>query len=403
MKNGLRMAPSSFICPYCFASAEIDDIMFQCANTGCVTADRVFTEFLLDRPLQNSDRLEKKQTVFSLKKRKWFSFLTSQGRPICPKCHCETFIRCCPRCHSVLPHGIDELSDFTIAVIGAKESGKSHYIAVLVQQIKTLYSQFGWTLRAMNDETITLYDQRFYKPLYRNHLTIVKTQTEDVNVRKPLLYALHFDRDKVNRTIMLAFFDTAGEALDSEANMRKMNRYIFNASGVILLLDPLQWVSVRTKLAELDAREYTGDALPKINTEAASIMNRTATLIRVGRNIPGHGKIDIPFAVAFSKIDMLRLVIGEEAPLFDRPLHRGGFSVSDFTRCHQCVKNWTDVFDPTLRQGTGDFAKTAFFGLSALGCNPQQTQKLEHDPRPIRVEDPFLWILWQHHLIPEVQ
>ena len=45
----------------------------------------------------------------------------------------------------------------------------------------------------------------------------------------------------------------------------------------------------------------------------------------------------------------------------------------------------------------------AFFGVSALGCNPQATQRLDFAPRPARVEDPFLWILWKNKLIQGIR
>ena len=43
--------------------------------------------------------------------------------------------------------------------------------------------------------------------------------------------------------------------------------------------------------------------------------------------------------------------------------------------------------------------RIAPFGLTALGCHPGRDQQV---PRvlPRRVEDPFLWLLHQHRLLP---
>ena len=45
------------------------------------------------------------------------------------------------------------------------------------------------------------------------------------------------------------------------------------------------------------------------------------------------------------------------------------------------------------------YQRFGFFGVTALGCNPHGDQKV---PRvlPRRVEDPFLWLLHCHGLIP---
>ena len=45
------------------------------------------------------------------------------------------------------------------------------------------------------------------------------------------------------------------------------------------------------------------------------------------------------------------------------------------------------------------FSNFAFFGLSALGSNPDMDNKIPKF-RPFRVADPFLWILAQEKIIP---
>jgi len=320
--------------------------------------------------------------------------------PVCPLCKKNATRKQCPGCEAELPSGIDELSDVTIAVIGAKEVGKSHYIAVLIDQIKRLYRSFGWTLRASNDETIDLYDRLFYKPLFENRVTIRETQSAlgNQNVRKPLIYSLRLGRQHQSKTIMLAFFDTAGEDLNSEDVMAKVNRYIYNASGIILLLDPLQLKSVRESFEEKD--------LPAVNTEMNDIVDRTVRLIQNGRGLRADTRIDIPLAVAFSKMDVMRgrSIMGEDAEYFFRPSgHKGDFSRGEMRRTDQIVRRWVERYDARCLHGLGSFTDTAFFGVSALGCNPQATQRLDFAPRPARVEDPFLWILWKNKLIKSIQ
>ena len=45
-----------------------------------------------------------------------------------------------------------------------------------------------------------------------------------------------------------------------------------------------------------------------------------------------------------------------------------------------------------------NFKNYSFFGLSALGSNPHGSNKITK-LRPIRVEDPFLWLLYKNNII----
>jgi hypothetical protein len=319
----------------------------------------------------------------------------------CPGCFIATTTRACPHCHSAFPHGLDGLSNIVIAIIGAKETGKSHYIAVLIQQIYNLYNLFDWSLMAMDDETMRLYNDRFYRPLYMNRETIRVTMTakSDLDVRKPLLYSLSSVSGKRLKTVTLAFFDTAGEDMDDEVAMRTINPYIYNASGIILLLDPLQIKNLREQVdASLDSR--TNVNMPGLaNTSVGDIINKTSNLIYTKRRISHTRTIPIPLAVVFSKIDMLKPVLGDDAPIYQPSRHRGFFNIREFENNDAFVRNWVGEFDRRFIQGTRYYRETAFFGASALGGNPTTAGDLPFEPRPIRVEDPFLWLLWKNGFI----
>ena len=300
---------------------------------------------------------------------------------------------------------MDNLSNLVIAVIGAKETGKSHYIAVLIQQIYNLYNLFDWSLMALDDETMRLYNDRFHRPLYTDRRTIRITMTakSDSEVRKPLLYSLVTTSGRRLKTVTLAFFDTAGEDMDDEVAMRTINPYIYNASGMILLLDPLQIKNLREQVdASLvaPANGQTNVNMPGLaNTPVGDIINKTSNLIYTKRRIPQTRTIPIPLAVVFSKIDMLKSVLGDDAPMFQPSRHHGFFNIREFENNDAFIRNWVGEFDRRFMQGTRHFRDTAFFGVSALGGNPAPSGALPYEPRPIRVIDPFLWILWKNHLI----
>jgi len=321
--------------------------------------------------------------------------------------------RACPHneCQNELPPETSELSDVSIAVIGAKESGKSNFIALLINRISLLAMEFDWTLSWLTEGTNTRYKEKFYNPLFLGKVPVQETQEQDDDVRAPLLYSLNIRRKK---KITIAFFDTAGESLDKkEDELANFAPYIYNSSGIICLIDPLQLDLVQEELLSPRCGKKKED-LPSKNTDGDEILNRINRVIRNGyrdkrgKPIPMKDRVPIPLAVAFSKIDMLErpsgndsLLLLDQDPLFGQSAHRGHYDKAEGNSISESLRHWLQVADTKgiVNQATG-FTHHQFFGFSALGCNPQATQKLQHRPKPWRVEDPFLWILWCNGLIP---
>lgn len=395
---------SQYVCPFCFNKADSDDVRFQCSNPGCTMRDRVRAEFEKNAPLLPGENIERFPTVFKARPTGLFSRLFGAHGPReakCPQCDSRTSIRACPICHSPFPHGVDELSNMVIAIIGAKETGKSHYIAVLIHRIYELYDQFGWTLMAFDDETMKRYDEQFRKKLYVEKTVIPITQKArgNTDVRKPLLYSLSLSRGRSLKSITLAFFDTAGEDMNDETEMRRYTPYIYNAAGIILLLDPLQQRGLREQLAREKIESLPDNIKTDANTSVGNIINKTVNLIVTKRQLSRSKRIGIPLAVAFSKMDEFRDVLGKEAPIFQPTRHKGYFDKAEFGEIDGFVRNWVGHFDRQFIQGTQYFSDSAFFGVSALGARPDQNDHLAFEPRPERVEDPFLWLLWKNHFI----
>lgn len=397
-----KLQKLSYICPFCFEKQKISEIEFRCTNirmdgTGSRLCppkdDQILTDFLGFRDVQ-------KKANFFQGEAKGIG-ITMPRKAECPECHEISTVRICPKCHSRLPNDIDTTDDLIFAIIGAKETGKSHYISVLIDIIKkNLSNSFNFALEAATEETIRRYNNDFKAPLDKGE-TIKATQSGLANrdVREPLIYVLRFEKkgffSKKVKTATLIFFDTAGEDLNEEDTMLTVNKYIYNSSGIIFLLDPLQIGNVRDSLP-------SGTPLPQINTEIESIITRTTRMIRKAKNIKPSSKIDIPLAVVFTKIDALEPILEPSSYLnyTGRHAETGKFDVVD-------SENVSQEMESMLRDWSGsDFAQQvavnfniySYFGLSALGCNPHSTQRI---PKvvPHRVEDPFLWLLWKAGLI----
>ena len=202
------------------------------------------------------------------------------------------------------------------------------------------------------------------------------------------------------KVVILAFFDTAGEDMSNEKQMKQITKYIYNAAGIILLVDPLQFRKVREELVE--EKQLTEADLPQANNECAGdIITYVNNLITHNRHdIPSEKMIPIPLAVAFSKIDMLKESLGADSRIFQESRHRGKLDLREFGEINDTIEEWIERYDDTKKfiPVTKNFENVGFFGVSALGGNPHNG-RLQFTPRPIRVEDPFLWLLWKNNLI----
>jgi TonB family protein len=392
------------ICPFCFEKINLHKVDFRCTNDPQLCPpenDAVLAKFLrVDSQMMNKVVKIPPPATLIAKIKSW---LHKPQEATCHSCHEKTTTRLCPHCHSELPYTMGDYKDLIFAVIGAKEAGKSHYISVLINTIRNeIGDNFDCSLQPLNEETMTRYREVFYNPVFRKSEVIPATHSAraDFNVRTPLIYTLSFRgkgflrRKTIRQVVTIAFFDTAGEDLNAEDTMRTENKYIYNSSGIILLLDPLQLRTVRAELPD-------NTPLPDENTETEDLVDRVAKLIRIAHGIKGGKLINIPIAVAFSKIDALEPLL-EGSSLNYASKHEGHFDLEEFG-------NVSDEMESRVREWSGSslinslknsFKTHAFFGLTALGCNPHKTHKIEK-LRPRRIEEPFLWLLWKYKLISD--
>ncbi|MBS2970688.1 zinc ribbon domain-containing protein [Metabacillus sp. KIGAM252] len=324
----------------------------------------------------------------------------------CDKCGSQADVRICPSCHSNLPSTIADYEDYIIAVIGAKQTGKSHYISVLIDSIQnSIGSAYNCFLKPENDDTIRRYNTNFRDPLFKHKTTLEVTSSAtgtDADVKKPLLYTLSFSGEGIfgTKVITLALFDTAGEDLKDEKIMAQHVRYISHSAGVICLLDPLQLESVRDQIHEKGLPVN----LPRLDNENSvnDLLNRTTNMIRNLLKMKVSKKIEIPMALSFSKMDAIKPLLDPGSKLHQPSRHtdQRGFDTVDFegvsNEMKALVQGWTQGNLTNLLEH--NYKHYAFFGLSALGMDPGTDSRVEKI-EPFRVEDPFLWLLWKNQII----
>jgi len=140
----------------------------------------------------------------------------------------------CPRDHNL----VNSLEPATVVgIIGNVHSSKSHYLAGLVYEL--IYEQQLSCIDAdvayIGDTGKTM-DERIHA-IYQDG-DILQT-TERGQVGGPFSYRLtrHAQTSMQSKAI-LTFFDVAGEDCVGLASSADFVRYLFNATGIVLLIDP---------------------------------------------------------------------------------------------------------------------------------------------------------------------
>jgi GTPase SAR1 family protein len=316
-------------------------------------------------------------------------------------CYCGTITRkrICPECHNVFPHRYLEMKNLIIALIGAKKVGKSHYIAVLIHELKNrVGSKLNTSLSAQDEQTIKRYTNDFERFLYVQKETIPVTPSARARIegKYPLVYQLKLPKKRLflkssYTAINLVFFDTAGEDLGNIDTISTEAKYIANADGLIFLLDPCQLPNIQEQI--------NISTLINVSDDQQVIIERATKLIQRNNNLPKNYKIKIPIAISFTKLDFLEKIID---PLLRRASnHDGYFDKDDFHLVNAIFNSYVEKWFGTnpiifLDQHYKDFA---FLGLSAIGSNPDKTGRINKGVNPFRVEDPLLWILYKKGIL----
>lgn len=370
-------------CPYCFAPFDARTIAFRCIadpRTCAPVEDLALQEFLHEaRPRPRS--------AVTIRRVRRFASLPTRWP--CDHCGTPTTKVVCTRCHNELPSQFRGGAARSVALVGAKAAGKSHFVAVLVNELEsTWHARFGATLGAADDRTITRY-RDIRRRLYDDGLTLQATPTVISNpeLRYPLAFQLRSGAGQKRHDVLnLVFYDSAGEDLGDAELLERDARYVTASDAVLAILDPLQLPSVRRQLdGRLD--------LPDQGPDPLELLTRITLGVRARLGLKAEARVDLPLGLVFAKLDAVRALMDQESPALRESPHAGayreddGVAVSESIRAH--IHQWAG---PRLDNFVQEHWSAArWFGVSALGRAPQGTA-LTKGVSPVRVDEPLLWL-----------
>jgi hypothetical protein len=243
------------------------------------------------------------------------------------------------------------------------------------------------------------YRERYKKPLYDDKVKLPPTEPYDElgEAREPLVYYLNVYGGEKRKVYTFAFVDTAGEDLATAETIGHSNldALISGAAGIVYLVDPLQLKYVRDRIHI--------DNLPPMGSDITETLNSICNIIRrQRRNLRPKDLIDIPLAVSITKCDVLLKspeddeedkILLSPGSAVRIPRENGIYDEENFEQIDVELEEY-------LRRTAGEdfiqivngFEEHCYFAVSALGNNPTGNG-LQRGIMPMRVEDPFIWLL----------
>lgn len=379
------------VCPFCFRKVDSSRLAYQCAGRGNIECKKEEDEA---RVRLTGSHLETFPTFLPVPGR--------NGSTNCPKCGGPAKRRACPECHTALPIDFVDSKSPMIGLVGAKGSGKTVLMTVLVKHLReTVGLRFGADIRMATDnpdgyQGLSDYQANREASLYsRGTLpegTVAQAQRQRTTpiVLRWRQESARLIRGQGLRSTVLSFVDTAGEDLN-DIDTAFTLQYLSVCDALMITLDPFALPGARARLRLPDQAIQVGDGVP------LDVVSRITELLRTEYKVKNKKKIKLPVAMVFTKIDAFYPGLDRANPIMGHPSPIPAYEEGDGQAVHEhmlaLLHEWNAAdIDMHLRLNYSDYR---YFGVSALGAEPNY-QTLSVAPggvQPHRVEDPVLWLL----------
>jgi hypothetical protein len=298
-----------------------------------------------------------------------------------------------------------------MTVTGARDTGKSVYIAVVVQMLLRYAQQRSCTVMAYTQGTQDVYGNDYYEPLY--HRNVVMEGTPSMTgggayQEDPLIWEI---AGGDGGRFYLVMRDIAGEDLERLTGREGAFSFIDRADLILFLFDPLMLDAVRKVLSglipDLDTNRKgvrPGEVLPKILAQMSSGGSRLALTIckfDALQQLPRANSKMAPVlanpAAHFNWDDTMVRARTPSSKQRVRALEEDG-AFLDAEVCSMLRYLGEDAVTLQAVQAVRNrkIAALRHFVVSSLGETPQHREKLtERGISPFRVLDPILWGLSQ--------
>ena len=309
----------------------------------------------------------------------------------------KTTERICPFCHNPLPANYGKYPVHFIATVGITDSGKTVYLSQLLKGM----DEYMGNVKMASVEMSSAVSDFLQKHPVKKDVPLPKGTLPGL-LNPPLFYAILTE----GAGYTLVFYDVAGEDCTDEKEMNRYGAFIKNADGVIMILDPEQFMQI--------SRSDDKNVRPKTVLEA------------MYKAFLGQGKTgvksEIPLALALSKSDRLEKtnLFPSNSNIFkDIDYSKGnfGFDLVQYRNLAGEVRRFLDGNSQgkaVLNVADRFFSRTGFFAFSALNCDVIEEKKIINGqsipvskpaahPIPRRIEEPLYWMLSEFGILQKIE
>jgi len=397
IERALIEATHEIVCIFCFRNFDHNEVVFRAAQITDTDGYRAEPDKLLDayRTLFSLNPMGEIAPIltpanFSEKNKGYRRGILTT---LYDTHNNSTSMRICPYCHNNIPPSAGFSPSTIISLVGGSKAGKSIYFTSLIHTLKSVTSlNFEISCTPITGETGRKFKSHYEDPLITNGYVPDRPRQEIPQA--PLVFTLSF-ADNSKPDIHIVFFEAADEAMADSAYANIYAAHIRNSSGMLFLIDPLQFHAVNRKILTLN---HMSDDLSATNDPAEVLGSLVENYIYKQAN----GVSDIPTAAVLTKTDLLVALghhgeyIHPRSNLFARYIHNKYFNLSQFDAVNYEADAFIHQADPNFHNALKrHFTNHGFFGASALGAHPELIHQQVAAFAPARVDEPFLWLLYK--------
>ena len=383
------------VCLYCFRNFDHNQVLFRASHAMDVDGYRAEIDYPLDEyrarfhmglmgelpPVLNPEEFSERNKGYM---RGILSSLRDGNNNLTTK-------RLCPYCHNDIVPGAGFGPSTIISIVGASQSGKSVYLTSLIHTLRSVTSlNFEIFCTPINNEMGRKFKFGYEDPLVEKGYL----QEPFHHPQEPIVFTFSF-ADESKPEISIVFYDAAVDSMADSAYTDIFTAHIRNSSGVMFLVDPQQFHAIGRKVQILSKLDYDPTAV----TEPTEVLNG---LVENHIYKQSGGISHIPTAVVLTKTDLLEALsyegdyIRPKSSVFSRYTHRGYLNLTEAEIINNDVDEFIQRVDPNFRNALKRrFANLGFFAVSALGTHPEVIRQRRAGFAPMRVDEPFLWLLYK--------
>jgi hypothetical protein len=395
-----RLPFYDIVCPYCFSKFHHEEVVFRAAHHRdddealALQEDELLNKYREKFGLAPIDELE--AIIYP-------SMIPDENKissdnvlmGVSDKYSVVTKKRLCPSCHNELPVTAGKYPSNIISIVGATSVGKSVYITSLIHTLQHVTaSNFNAACIPLNNAISRRFRDEYEIPLFENGNLLEATAT--TKRQEPFIFQFVF-KDDGQAPLTLVFFDVAGEGMTEQEYLQLHAPHVKNSAGILFLVDPMQIRAIRQKMLH-----QMGENPGKIVGLAAEPRDVVVSLFEDFIAHQENNKTDIPTAVVLTKSDLLYALSSDEGEyirsnsnVFHNISHSGYLNLDEYENINGEIRRFLSKVDiPFVDAIDVYFREASYFAVSALGSNPVD-QQVSGIISPIRVDEPFIWLLYK--------